>query len=205
MRSDRFIGKIGVYTDLLKLHREFGGMRIGYQITIDGAYLLAPFLEKCGWFSITISDDDNKITMIRPRAILDDDVRNGRFIRTDNCGEDLWYNSIPVLTEVSVFPPMDTERFALKLKYDNGECRKFILPIDEGDEKEEVLKYGNYVLTDRIWQSARLIQERKAESDYPYIEEILPIRGPAVAFKNGLCIPGAVCYEEGMPYSEPSI
>lgn len=199
------IGKSSVYADLLKLHRQFGDMRIGYQLANDVLYCIVPFLEKYGWFSITISNDDDKITRIKPHAFLNDDDGSDRFIRTDNCGEDSWYNSIPVLTEVSVFPPVDTERFALKLKYDNGDCRKFILPIEKGDEKEEVLKYGNYVMTDRIWQSARLIQERKAEADYPYFEEILPKRGPAVEFKNGLCLPGSVCYEEGTPYSEPSI
>ena len=51
------------------------------------------------------------------------------------------YDSFPQLKAVSALPAVPTERFALKLLFENGECRKYVLPIPSADEDKEVLQY----------------------------------------------------------------
>ena len=91
---------------------------------------------------------------------------------------------------------MYTERFALKLIFDNGETRKYVLPVSD-DEQEEVVSYKNHVFTDKIWQSATVTDQRVAE-----IDGYAP-RGASVEFRNGFFLSGYLSYQESEAYSEP--
>lgn len=94
---------------------------------------------------------------------------------------------------------MPTERFAVKLFFDNGECRKYVLPISAEDDTEEVLSYRGHFFTDRIWASASVIPRHKSKyKGYPEC-------GPAILFKNEFMIAGTRCYMESEPYSEPEL
>ncbi len=127
----------------------------------------------------------------------DENVRE--FVRTDSVGDSTMIESIPRLISVKPLPPQPTERFALRLSYENGECRKYILTIPIADEEKEMLKYENYVFTDKIWASATLKDSRE-----PEIDGYNP-RGLVVEFKNDFFLSAIECYARSEDFSEPTI
>ena len=64
------------------------------------------------------------------------------------------YDHFPQIKEVYVFPAVHSERFAVKLLFENGEFRKYVLPNTFTNGDGEVIQYKNHVFTDRIWQTA---------------------------------------------------
>ncbi len=93
--------------------------------------------------------------------------------------------------------PVETQRFALKLAFDNGETKKYILPVSADFEHDEVVSYNAHVFTDKIWKSAKLINSTEAEIDG------YACRWATVVFANNYSIHGAFGYQESEPYSEP--
>ncbi len=50
--------------------------------------------------------------------------------------------------KISFLPQILTERFAVKIYFDNGECKKYVLALDSF---EKSLTYKGYSFTDEIW------------------------------------------------------
>ena len=106
---------------------------------------------------------------------------------------ELTYADIPNAIALEPIKPVFTERFALKITFDNGECKKYVLPIDDNCEKDEVVSFDRHVFTDKIWGTAKIV---KSEEAY---------RGMAICFKNGYSISVLKCYEESKKYVEPEL
>ncbi|MBP5469687.1 MAG: WG repeat-containing protein, partial [Candidatus Riflebacteria bacterium] len=121
------------------------------------------------------------------------------FIGTDEVDDDNLLEVIPNLIKVETFPSVDSERFALKLFYDNGECKKYVLPIKRENEKDEAVSYQNHVFTDKIWQSAKISDDCSPEI-IGYSN-----RFPKIIFDNGFFLSSLLCYYEGSDYSEPEL
>ena len=102
-------------------------------------------------------------------------------------------DNIPAITSVDVLKPVYAERFALKLTFENGECRKYVLPIDAGFEQDEVVSYKSHVFTDKIWRTAHIANSFE------------PNRGKVIEFSNEFFISVLKCYVEGEKYSQPKL
>ena len=96
-------------------------------------------------------------------------------------------NDVPNFTKVEAFPPVDTERFALKVFFDNGECKKYVLPIERHQEKDEKVSFRGYEFTDKIWQSAVITDDVFSQT---YNKNI-------IKFENGFLLSNKLCYSEG--------
>ncbi|MGN0555175.1 MAG: WG repeat-containing protein, partial [Candidatus Fimenecus sp.] len=121
------------------------------------------------------------------------------FLKTQETVDSHPYAHAPKLLKVIPFPPERTERFALKLIFDNGETKKYVLPIDSTAQAEEAVQYRHYVFTDKIWQSAKIVSSRPSEyPDYPS-------RGQCIVFKNDFFISAYLGYTESKLYTEPRL
>lgn len=101
--------------------------------------------------------------------------------------------AIPLATKIVFLAPIQSERFAVKIYYENGECRKYVLPEYSTDE---AVCYDRYKFTDKIWAGGKLVSSHKS------IVNGNPDGGQAVVFENGYCLPLVECYKQGAPYSE---
>ena len=187
------------YGRLLSLHKKYGEMKYGY-VSFGGAvYCGAPYLDGYGFLSISVSNKTDRIIAITAYPFDGGEREAEEFIKANMRESDALFGDYPGLVKAEALPPVETERFALKLTFDNGEIKKYVLPISPDDEKDEAVSHSNHVFTDKIWQSAFVTDHRDAE-----------IRGyakrrAAVQFKNGFFISGLLCYQESEAYSEPII
>lgn len=185
------------YSQLIKLHKEYGDMKLGFVRYNDVTYSGVPYLEGLGFFGFTVSPD-NYIEKIDFRSFSNDDKQKYlEFIKTDESDDAQLYAHIPQMIDVRPLSPVMTERFAVICRYDNGECRKYVLPIDVACENDEVVSFDEHVFTDKIWSSALVVATR--EPQYPGY----PQCGQGIRFVNGYSISTLTCYEDGKPYSEP--
>lgn len=181
------------YTQLFRLHQEHGDMKIGYVRFNDVVYSQVPYIEGYGYFSFRVDNSTDKIIEVTAFPFDGGERKVAEFIRTDERESDNWYAGIPALAAVEPLRPVFTERFALKLTFDNGECKKYVLPIDTASERDEAVSFDRHVFTDKIWTTAKV---EKSEEAY---------RGLAVRFANGFAVSALKCYEEGSPYTEPEL
>ena len=187
------------YTSLRSLHKEYGDMKYGYVRYNDVVYSGTPYLEGYGFFGFRVDNDTDRILEITAHPFDDRKERVAEFIKTEEKENDTWFSDFPRLVNAEALPPVTTERFALELTFDNGEIKKYVLPIPDEVEKDEVVSYMDHVFTDKIWKSASVVERRDAEiSGYAQ-------RGASVEFKNGFYISGYLCYQESEAYSEPTI
>ena len=185
------------YRTLRSMHRNYGDMKLGYVRYNDVVYFSVPYIEDFGFFSWSSYNTNNRIHLIGRHPFDDGKRKFKEFIKTEQREPDHLFAHIPTLINAVPLSPVATERFAVKLFFDNGECRKYVLPIASKDERADVLSYRNHVFTDKIWASVAVIPRH--ESRY----EGYPECGPAMMFKNEFYISGIRCYIESMPYSEP--
>ncbi len=191
----------GFFMTLERLHEQYGDMKIGfvrYNTYNEAIYCFVPYLEGYGYFSVRV-DGSNRITDVTAYPFEGGKRKVLEFLKTDEKEEDFWFSDIPALIAVEALPPVPSERFALKLIYENWECRKYVLPILKKDAEDEVISFRQHVFTDKIWASASIEDHLEPEIG-GYAE-----RGSAVVFKNGFFISGFQCYRESTPYSEPVI
>lgn len=181
------------YTQLFRLHQEHGDMKIGYVRFNDVVYSQVPYIEGYGYFSFRVDNSTDKIIEVTVFPFDGGERKAAEFIRTDERESDRWYAGIPTLVAVEPLRPVFTERFALKLTFDNGEYKKYVLPIDTTSEKDEAVSFNRHVFTDKIWATAKV---EKSEEAY---------RGLAVRFVNEFAVSALKCYEEGSPYTEPEL
>lgn len=186
------------YTGLFSEHEQYGDMKMGYVRFNDVVYSAVPYLEGLGFFSFNVNNA-GKIKEVIAYPFKGRDTKVADFIKTDEHESSSMYDHIPRLSSVSVLPAVNTERFALKLFFDNGECRKFVLPIGDKKEEKEVVQYDEHVFTDKIWYSATV----KADL-VPEIQGYATRRS-VVEFKNGYFLSNIRCYEESTPYTEPVV
>ena len=187
------------YSSLLNLHEKYGNMKIGYVRFNDVVYSSVPYLEGYGYFTFRVDNRTNRIIEVSSFPFEDGDRPIAEFIRTDEQEDSNLYDFIPAIVSVKALPSAATERFAIQAEFDNGECRKYVLPIDSEGEAEETVKYLGYAFSDSVWESARVVEKRPAGVDgYPEC-------GQAIAFDNGFFISAMLCYIDGVRYSEPVV
>lgn len=193
------IGSTGVfmngafYANMFRLHKKHGDMKIGYVRFNDVVYSRVPYIEGYGYFGLQVDNSTDKILGITAYPFEGREGEVAEFIKTDEREIDSWYSNIPAAVDVKALAPVFTERFALKLTFDNGECKKYVLPIDNNFENDEVVGFDRHVFTDKIWSTAVIEKSSK------------PHRGMAVCFANEYAISVMKCYEEGTPYVEPEL
>ncbi len=196
--SDAFMNS-DFYGTLRNMHREYGDMKLGYVRYNDAVYSSVPYIEGLGFFGWKSYNTTNRMHSMIRYPFDGGERKVAEFIKTEQREPDDLFSFIPKLINAVPLPPVPTEHFAVKLFFDNGECRKYVLPISAGDEREDVLSYRGHVFTDDIWASVSVVPRRENRcSGYPEC-------GPAIMFKNGLCVAGTRCYLESVPYSEPEI
>ena len=186
-----------VYGHLHRLHEKYGDMKLGYVRYNDVVYSAVPYLEGYGYFGFTVDNNLDKISDIKGYGFDGEEREIAEFIRTDIMPEEDLFDYVPRPTGVTALDPVSTERFALKIDFDNGECRKYVLPIDSDQENDEVVGYRSHSFTDAIWKSAEICKKHLDTSPF------FPNRRPGIKFKNEYCISSMICYEEGTRYSEP--
>jgi hypothetical protein len=184
-----------VYHSLRKFHKEYGKMKTGYvRFTFnDVIYNRVAYLDGLGYFGISVTDDHKYIQGIEYYPFNNPKILE--FIKTD---EESAYSisNIPSAARIVPLPPIQSERFAVKIYFMNGECRKYVLPEDSTGE---TVSYNGHSFTDNIWRNGRLVQTHKSPiPDYPD-------GGQAIEFTNGYHLPVIECYERGTRYTEPTI
>lgn len=185
------------FTSLLRLHEQYGDMRLGYVRYNDVVYSSVPYLEGYGFFSFRVDNKTDRILEVTAYPFDGGERKAAEFIKTEKRENENLYSYVPRLTDVVPLPPVETERFAVKLYFDNGECRKYVLPLSDADGAKDVISYARHVFTDRIWSTAKAVEHHASRySGFPDC-------GPAIIFKNGFSLSALLCYEEGAPYAEP--
>ena len=217
----------GFYENLVKIHKEYGDMKIGYIRYDDSCvYQMAPYIEGYGFFNFLFNDkyhicnvrtspfgDKPPSEFIKAMKREEDEkkakgedyvnvtiVRLAEFIKTDTREDPALFSNYPKLVNVIPSLAAGNEYFALKLFFDNGECRRYVLTrynCDEETKKE--IEYYEYKFTDEIRASAHL--EQNPVSSY----EGYPKRKPYVVFENGFKVTAYTCYEKSTPFSMPTI
>lgn len=185
------------YYNLHNLHEKYGDMKLGYVRFNDVVYNSVPYLDGYGFFSFRVMNGTDRITEITAFPFEGGERSVAEFIKSEEREPDDLYAFVPSVTSVKTLPPVATERFALVATFDNGECKKYVLPIDSNTEKDDVISYRSHVFTDKIWSSARIIENRKVkESGYSD-------RGKVIVFDNDFFVPSMLCYAESTRYVEP--
>lgn len=185
------------YGALKKLHTEYGDMKIGYVRYNDVVYSGVPYLEGYGFFGFEVFNNNNRIHTIYTRPFEGGERPCAEFIKTQKTADNDMYSHYPKIVEAIPLAPVETERFAIKLIFDNGESKKYVLPIDDAVAADEAVKYRNHVFSDKIWQSAKVVSAQQSEyRGYPAREQ-------TIIFKNGFFISAYLCYEESRLYTEP--
>ncbi len=186
------------YYNLQCLHKEYGNMKIGYVRYNDVVYSEVPYLDNYGFFGFIV-DNNNRISQVYTCPFDGGERPVAEFIKTNICENENMYSHIPKLVKAELLLPVAYERFALKLLFDNGECKKYVLPIETENENDEVIKYLSYVFTDKIWNSAEIVSSVESEyRDYP-------MRGQTIKFKNGFFLSTHFCYQNSKGYQEPIV
>ncbi len=181
------------YTRLREIYREYGKMLCGYLSEDGEVYFEVFYIHGYGWFSFTVNGDDLIIELEAHK--FDETVID--FLKAEEDVPNWTFKYLASAKSVKVLPPVLTERFAVLVDYDNGETRKYVLPIKDEDEKKEEVIYRDVKLSDAIWKSAELVDSHKSTyGEYPD-------GGPAIRFSNGLCISTWKCFKLGEKYTEP--
>ncbi len=187
------------YGTLRSMHREYGDMKLGYVRYNDVVYNAVPYIEGLGFFSWSSYNTTNRMHSMICHPFDGGEQKVAEFVKTEQREPDDLFSFIPKLINAVPLPPVPTERFAVKLFFDNGECRKYVLPISIEDEGVDVISYRGHVFTDSIWTSVSTVSSH--ESRYKGYPEC----GPAIMFKNEFLVAGTRCYMESEPYSEPEL
>ncbi len=186
------------FTSLRYLHEQYGDMKLGYVRFNDVIYSSSLYLEGYGFFGFR-ANDENKIFEVIAYPFEGRKAKVADYIKTQERENSTMYDHFLQLSHVSVLPAVETERFALRLNFDNGESRKYVLPIDASETDKEVLRFDGHVFTDKIWQSAAV------RTNFPPEIKGYSTRRSAIEFKNRYFLSAFRCYEESTPYKEPAL
>lgn len=197
------------YSALLSMHRKHGNMKLCYCRVNNNSrvYCELPYIEDVGCVAFRVDTDDNDRIHCIEISPFDPSKFKGFEYQGSKISDIIWtnftedpdmYSRIPSLSSVVPLPPVQSERFAAKLYFSNGECRKYVLPIDQKNETEEAVHFDRHVFTDKIWATVKLVEHR--DSKYKNYPEC----GQGLTFINGYSTSVLRCYEESRPFSEPS-
>lgn len=190
-------GHAAFYGALRDLHQKYGDMKFGYARHNGEVYCAAPYLEGLGYFSWSAFSGSNRMHNFVCHPFGDGTRKTVEFIQTEYREPEDLFRHIPALTAAVPLPPAATERFAAKLFFSNGECRKYVLPVSANTDPPEAIPYRRYVFSDDIWRSVSVVPQQK--SQYPHY----PPGGAALTFENGFSVSGMRGYLESTPYTEP--
>lgn len=184
------------YGMLREMHRKYGDMKMGYVRYNDVVYSSVPYLDGLGFFCWSSYVDSDRMHGMICYPFDGGERQVAEFIKTGLREPEDLFDFIPKLTNAVPLAPALTERFAVKLFFDNGECRKYVLPVAEEDSEQEVISFRGHVFSDGIWDSVSVLPRHASRyAGYPEC-------GPAITFKNGFSLAGTRCYLESEPYSE---
>jgi hypothetical protein len=187
------------YSALKRLHKEYGDMKLGYVRINDVVYCSVPYIEGLRFLSRIYYQVTNRMHSMGCHPFDGGKLKIEEFIRTNLREPDDLFSHIPQLIHAVPLHSVPTERFAAKLFFDNGECRKYVLPISAEAEEDEVVSYRGHVFSDGIWASITVSPHHQSRyKGYPEC-------GPAIMFKNEFYVAGTRCYVESEPYSEPEL
>lgn len=188
----------GFYTSLCSLHKKYGNMKLGYVRHNDVIYCATPYLEGYGFFGFRCDNSTDRILELTAYPFEGGERKIEEFIKTNIEEPQDLYAHIPNLINAIPLPPVETERFAVKLYWDNGECRKYVLPIGRDNEQDEVVFFQDHVFTDKIWESLKITNHR------PNLHSRLKC-STAITFKNEMYISAMLCYQKSTPFAEPKL
>lgn len=196
--NGRFMNE-AFYNVLRMTHQKYGDMKLGYVRFNDVVFCSVPYLEGLGFFSWSSYFDTGRMFNFICHSFEGENSNVVEFIKTELREPEDLFSHIPTLVAVAPLPPVSSERFAAKLFFDNGERRKYVLPIAARYEAQEVVPYMRHVFTDGIWQSISVVPRH--ENRYLGYPEC----GSAIIFKNEFTLSGMRCYMDSLPYSEPEL
>lgn len=185
------------YNVLKNVHDEYGDMKLGYVRYNDVVYSSVPYIDGLGFFSFRTDNHSDKILELTCHSFDESDRPIAEFIKTDTREPADLFDFIPTLLSAEPLDPTPTERFAAKLLFDNGECRKYVLAVNDEKATDEVVAFSGHVFTNGIWRTVKVLPQHESRyANYPNC-------GPALTFKNECTIAGTRCYIDSTPYSEP--
>ena len=177
----------GFYYNLQALHKEYPVMKIGYMTFNDEVYCYCPYIENYKWISFSYNDDST-INGLQLRSF--DEEKVTFCMDVINVKYDI--SNIPRIVKVV---PLEANngagRFTLKAYFDNGEVKKYALPIEAKDNNDEAIKYDRHVFSDGIWQSAKI--NENPSTKFKGFRRYLP----TVEFKNSYQISSYLIYTQG--------
>lgn len=190
----------GVYGHLTYLYENYGKMKVAYLRKNDVVFSSVPYLEGFGYFGFTVTKTDDKIDSITEYPL--DEKYNELWV-TDIAVDDSLIIAAPQIKVLEFLPPEPVQRFALKLTFENGELKKFVLPISQKDDANEVVTLQGYSFTDKIWRNGRLVTERQKNPSFTH--RAFENYGQGIDFINGYSIGKARLYSDSTPFVEPAI
>ncbi|MDR0852743.1 MAG: WG repeat-containing protein, partial [Clostridiales Family XIII bacterium] len=190
----------GVFERLTYLYENFGKMKLAYLRTNDVIFSSVPYLEGFGYFSFSVTKAGDKISKIEEFPL------DGKY-------EELWvtdievpagmFGAFPSISSVEFLKPEVTARFAVILRFDNDEIKKYVLPIDRNAEGDEVVKYKRHSFTDKIWSNGWLSASRRQNTGSTH--RAFRAYGQEIDFINGYSIGAVQLYYDSKPYYVPKI
>lgn len=173
-----------------RLHRQYGDMKIGYVRFNDVIYSKVPYIDGYGYFGFHVSEN-TKIQGIYADTFEGTERKVIEFIKTDDSINDNFFKDIPDI--ISAEPLSGSvEKLALKINFSNGECKKYVLPVNE--ERYAyigVVRYDFHVFSSGIWESV-CVKDNVMEKG--------SCLGQSLCFKNGYTISKIECYLNSQPY-----
>ena len=186
-----------VFNQISRLFEKYGALRIGYVRYNDVIYNLAPYLKGFGFFGFSF-DDEKKIINIKEYPL---DNKYAELIVTDEEIPDSSMRYIPDIVSADFLRPETTQRFAIKLRFENGETRKFCFPRAQANETRESVRFKSYVFTDKIFANGWLTVHRTLEKHCKKFNS----NGQGIEFMNGFSIGKVQLYRESQTFYEPEI
>ncbi len=178
------------YEFLKDIHEKYGEMKLGYIRYNESIYIEVPYIDGFGYVGMSLNDQ-NKINKISFFPL----TLSVEFIKADIKESSASVSLPPRLMSVQIMPPNSVEKYAAKLFFANGECRK-------GAFQASFLKdlaLAAHLTIEELWKTIHVVETVKSKyKNYP-------LCGPALAFKNGFTIAGTRCYFDSTPYSEPTL
>jgi hypothetical protein len=175
-----------VFYHLSSLFEQYGQMKMGYVSYTETVYCKTPYLEGFGFFTLSF-DDDGKTQLITENSF---ENRRRDFVFTGDAIPESSLKHPPNIAAVEFLSPETTQKYAMKLTFQNGEVKKF-----SGD-----ITSRGYTFTDKIFANG-LLTERRIAPQGSSFKNYSPC-GQGVEFVNGFSIGKTQLYRESVPFYE---